>query len=91
MATKAAVTFKSTKVPGIRKNSRSGKFEPMCTFWLGRFDSIEKATKVRASFIAKVSKLRNGLSPAERKRDEREARKIVADHISNASAAGAQP
>jgi hypothetical protein len=56
MATKA-VTFKSTKVPGIRKNSRSGKFEALVTKFLGSFDTIEQASRARERFLALVAKV----------------------------------
>jgi len=85
----AKQTFKSTKVPGIRFNSRSKKYEPLATFFLGSFDSIAQATKVRESFIRKVDLIRkpkNGLSDRERKHDEQEAKKIVATHLKKSAA-----
>jgi hypothetical protein len=89
MAAKTKVIFKSTKVPGIRKNSRSEKYEPLCTFFVGSFDTIEQASRAREAFIRKVNAFRkpkNGLSTAELKRDEVEARKIVAGHLKSAAA-----
>ena len=47
--------------PGVRSNSsRSARkrFEVVCSFYVGAFPSVEKATKARQRFIARVDKLR---------------------------------
>ncbi len=87
MATKKT-TFKGTKVPGVRRNSRTGMYEALVTKFLGSFETLEQAGRARERFLAVISKVspkRNGLSTAERKRDEVEARKIVAGHLKSAA------
>jgi hypothetical protein len=50
-------TFK-TVAPGVRLNSASKKYEPICSFFVGSFDTLKQAQAARVAFISKVAKLR---------------------------------